>query len=40
MPVGQTCPTCDGDSARAARFCQWCGERLRELEAFETEVTA
>jgi hypothetical protein len=40
MPVGQTCAECDGHSARAARFCQWCGSELRALETFETEVTA
>jgi hypothetical protein len=36
MSVGQTCSECDGHSARAARYCQWCGSELRALEAFET----
>lgn len=36
MPTGRTCDDCGGDSARAARFCQWCGKPLRSLEAFET----
>jgi DnaJ-class molecular chaperone len=40
MSVGQTCDDCNGHSARAARYCQWCGSELRALEAFETEVSA
>jgi hypothetical protein len=40
MPVGRTCENCDGENSRSARYCQWCGERLRALEDFETEVSA
>jgi hypothetical protein len=36
MPVGRTCPSCDGENSRSARYCQWCSEQLRDLEDFET----
>lgn len=38
MTVGRRCEACGGSSSRAARFCQWCGVALRELEEWETPI--
>lgn len=32
----RSCDDCGKKNSPAARFCQWCGTRLRELEDFET----
>lgn len=38
MTSSQECTACGGKSSLAARFCQWCGEQLRELQPFETST--
>lgn len=32
----RSCDNCEKKSSLAARYCQWCGCKLRELEDFET----
>lgn len=32
----RSCEHCGGVASAAARHCQWCGRRLRELESFES----
>jgi hypothetical protein len=37
--VTRQCDSCGETSSRAARYCQWCGDNIRELRAFETSDT-
>jgi len=33
---GRDCDSCGGSAPRAARYCPWCGDQIREIESFET----